>query len=163
MPQNVLFLCTGNSARSIMAEALLNALGGGRFKAYSAGSRPVGRVHALAIELLNKHGYDTAGARSKSWDEFTIKGAPKMAYVITLCAEESDATCPIFPGRAVRAHWPVADPAATSGNADATRRAFLEALGIIRRRIQRFTGLPFESVDGPALEGLIAEIGTETA
>ncbi len=162
MPQNVLFLCTGNSARSIMAESLLNALGGGRFRAHSAGSRPLGRVHPLAVELLNKHGYDTAGARSKSWSEFTGKNAPPLAYVITLCDMEQ-ADCPVFPGRAVRAQWPTPDPAMTAGPADATRAAFLATLGALRRRVQRFTGLPFESVDPVALTGLLAEIGTETA
>jgi len=146
-----------------MAESLLNSLGGGRFRAYSAGSRPVGRVHPLAIELLNKHGYETAGARSKSWSEFTARGAPRLDYVITLCDGDSERECPAFPGRAVRAHWPIADPAATSGSADATRAAFLEALGMLRRRVQRFTGLPFESVDPAALGNLLHEIGAETA
>ena len=161
MATQVLFLCTRNSARSIMAEAMLNALGGGRFKAYSAGSEPLGRVHPLAIELLNRHGYDTTGARSKDWSEFTRANAPHLDYVISLCDESAEEGCPVFPGTPVRAHWPISDPAAVQGSADVQRRAFLESLGDLRRRVQRFTGLPFESIDARVMGSLVQEIGSD--
>jgi len=156
---NVLFLCTGNSARSIMAEAILSALGGGRFRAFSAGSHPTGRVNPFALELLEKNGYSTQALRSKAWDEFTGPKAPPIDFVITVCDAAASEACPIFPGRAVKAHWGVADPAAVEGSDDDKRRAFGEAFAILRRRIQRFTGLPFESVDKTAMKGVLAEIG----
>ena len=159
MVPTVLFLCTGNSARSIMAEVLLKSLGGGRFRAFSAGSHPKGRVHPLAIETLARQGYDTAGVRSKDWSEFSKAGAPAVDFVITLCDEAAGEPCPLFPGRAVRAHWGIDDPARVQGSAEDRRRAFRDALVAIRRRVQAFTGLPFESVDPRALQSLIAEIG----
>ncbi|MEO5693457.1 MAG: arsenate reductase ArsC [Usitatibacter sp.] len=158
---HVLFLCRRNSARSIMAESMLNALGGGRFKAYSAGSEPLGRVHPLAIELLNRHGYDTAGARSKDWSEFTGPQAPRLDYVISLCDESAELACRVFGGKPVRAHWPIADPAVVQGSADSQRQAFLRALSSLRRRVQRFTGLPFESIDGQVMGSLVQEIGSD--
>ena len=142
-----------------MAESLLNALGGGRFKAYSAGSDPLGRVHPLAIEILNRNGYATTGARSKDWDEFTGKRAPRMDFVVSLCDGSAEEACPVFPGGPVRVHWPIPDPAAMQGSAEAQRRAFAEVLGDLRRRVQRFTALPFESVDTRALAGMVQEIG----
>jgi arsenate reductase len=156
---NVLFVCTGNSARSIMAEALLNAMGAGRFKAYSAGSHPRGRIHPAALETLARNRIDTMGLRSKDWTEFTRRGAPRMDFVITLCDAAAGEPCPAFPGRFVRAHWGLPDPAAVEGSEQAEQRAFLDALSILRRRIQRFTGLPFGSVDPMALEAQLAEIG----
>jgi arsenate reductase len=158
---NVLFLCTGNSARSIMAEGILNALGGGRFRGYSAGSHPSGRVNPIALELLAKDGYPTQGVRSKSWDEFTGPKAPRIDFVVTVCDNAAHEACPIFPGRPVAAHWGVADPAAAQGNDDDKRRAFRAAFDILRRRVQRFTGLPFESVDKLALRGAMREIAEE--
>jgi arsenate reductase len=161
MVQNVLFLCRANSARSIMAEALLNHLGGGRFRAYSAGNDPSGRVHPLAVELLNRHGCDTTGVRSKPWTEFSARGAPRLDYVITLCDVVAFEACPIFSGRPVHAHWSIADPSLAAGSIDDRRQAFLEALEAIRRRVQRFTALPFESVDRHALKALITGVGVE--
>ena len=159
MIPTVLFLCTGNSARSIMAEVLLRSLGGGRFRSFSAGSQPRGRVHPLAIETLSKQGYDPSGVRSKDWDEFSAVGSPPIDFVITLCDDAAGEPCPLFPGRAVRAHWGLEDPARAQGSAEEQRRAFRDALAIIRRRVQAFTGLPFDSVDPRALQSLIAEIG----
>jgi arsenate reductase len=161
MVQNVLFLCRTNSARSIMAEALLNQLGGSRFRAYSAGNDPLGRVHPLAIEQLKRHGCDTTGVRSKAWTEFSSRGAPRLDYVITLCDVLAFEACPIFPGRPVHAHWSIADPVLVPGTAEEQRGAFLDAFTAIRRRVQRFTGLPFESVDRHALKGLVTGVGIE--
>lgn len=158
-PVNVLFLCTANSARSIIAESLLNGLGGGRFRAFSAGSVPSGRVNPIAIEVLAKNGYSTQGARSKDLKEFTRSGAPSIDFVITLCDAAAGESCPVFQGRPVRAHWSVGDPAAVEGSDAERRRAFDEVLGILRRRVQSFTSLPFESTDKLALKGLVHEIG----
>ena len=158
-PVNVLFLCTANSARSIIAEALLNGLGGGRFRGYSAGSAPSGRVNPLAIEVLAKNGYSVQGVRSKDVGEFTRDGAPSVDFVITLCDTAAGESCPIFRGRPVQAHWGVKDPAAVEGSDAEKRRAFAEVLNVLRRRVQNFTGLPFESVDKLALKDLVHEIG----
>ncbi len=158
-PIHVLFLCTGNSARSIIAESLLNALGGGRFRAYSAGSHPTGRVNPFALEVLIRDGYRVEGVRSKGWEEFTGPKAPRIDFVITVCAAAAGEACPVFPGRPVAAHWGVTDPAAVDGSDEDKRRAFRETLGILRRRVQSFTGLPFESTDRRALKGAMAEIG----
>lgn len=159
MPYNVLFLCTANSARSIMAESILNALGGGRFRAFSAGSHPSGHVHPLALDLLARNGYPTSGVRSKSWGEFTSPGAPAIDFVITVCDASAVEVCPVFPGRPVSAHWGVPDPASASGSDLDKRRAFAEVLGTLRRRVQNLTSLPFDSVDKIALRGQLREIG----
>lgn len=158
-PVHVLFLCTGNSARSIIAEALLNGLGGGRFRGFSAGSHPLGRVNALALEVLARNGIATEGARSKSWDEFARPGAPRIDFVITVCGNAAGEVCPVFPGKPVSAHWGVPDPAAVEGTDEEKRQAFRHTLEVMRRRVQRFTSLPFESTDKRALKGAMAEIG----
>jgi arsenate reductase (thioredoxin) len=158
---NVLFLCTGNSARSIIAESVLNSLGGGRLRAFSAGSHPTGRVNPLAIELLEKQGYGTRGARSKSWDEFAAPGAPAIDFVITVCDAAAGAACPLFPGHPTAAHWGVPDPAAVEGTPEERRAAFRAALDVLRRRIQRFTSLPFDSLDQRALQAMMREIATD--
>ena len=157
---NVLFLCTGNSARSIIAESLLNALGGGRFRAFSAGSHPKGEVHPLAIEVLSRGGYPTLEARSKSWDEFARPGAPALDFVITVCDNAAAETCPVFPGRPVSAHWGMPDPAAVGGSAADQRDAFRDTLREMRRRVQQFTSLPFGSTDQQALRGMMQAIAS---
>ena len=161
MAYNVLFLCTANSARSIMAESLLNALGGARFRAFSAGSRPSGRVNPIAVEVLAANGYPVSGVRSKAWDEFARPGATPIDFVITVCDAAAGEACPVFPGRPVTAHWGVADPAAVTGNEEEKRRAFVAVLGTLRRRIQTLTSLPFDSVDKIALRSQLREIGRE--
>lgn len=158
---NVLFLCTANSARSIIAESLLNSLGGGRFRAFSAGSAPSGRVNPIALEALVMNGYSVQGVRSKDMKEFTRSGAPPIDFVITLCDAAAGESCPVFQGRPVRAHWGVKDPAAVEGSDVEKRQAFLDVLGILRRRVQTFTSLPFESIDKLALKGLVHEIGAQ--
>jgi len=158
-PVNVLFLCTGNSARSIIAEAVLNKLGGGRFRAFSAGSRPVGHVNPLTLEVLANGGYPIAGLRSKGWVEFTAPSTPKFDFVVTVCASAASEACPVFPGAAVLAHWDLRDPAAVEGTQEVKRRAFEETLAILARRVQHFMGLPFESVDAKALRSQVEEIG----
>lgn len=158
-PVNVLFLCTANSARSIIAECLLNSLGGGRFRGFSAGSAPSGRVNPIAIEVLVQNGYSVSGVRSKDMDEFTRPGAPAMDFVITLCDSAAGESCPAFPGHPVRTHWSVMDPVAERGSDAERRRAFADVLGILRRRVQNFTSLPFESIDKIALKGMVHEIG----
>jgi arsenate reductase len=155
---NVLFLCTGNSARSIMAESILNALGGGRFRAFSAGSRPLGHVHPLALELLAHEGYPIIGARSKGWEEFVGRDAPAIDFVITVCDAAANESCPVFPGRAVKAHWGVPDPAAATGSDWEKRAVFHAAMSLLRRRIQSFTSLPFDSLGPPVLEIALREI-----
>lgn len=150
-PYTVLFLCTANSARSIMAESLLNALGGGRFRALSAGSHPSGRVNPLAAELLARGGYPTAGLRSKSWEEIARPGAPAIDFVITVCDDAAAEVCPVFPGRPVSAHWGLADPAAVAGTEEERRAAFASTLAILRKRIQHLTSLPLDSYDRAAI------------
>jgi arsenate reductase len=135
MTLNVLFLCTGNSARSILAEAYLNSQGRGRFRAFSAGSRPNGKVNPFALELLGKRGLGTDGLRSKSWDEFAAPDAPKLDYVITVCDNAAGETCPLWPGQPITAHWGVADPAAAQGDDEAKREAFLKAFTELSQRI----------------------------
>jgi arsenate reductase len=158
-PVHVLFICTGNSARSIIAEALLNGLGGGRFRGFSAGSHPLGRVNPFALEVLARNGIDTEGLRSKSWEEFSRPGAPRIDFVITVCGNAAGEACPVFPGKPVSAHWGVPDPAAVEGADEDKRAAFRGTLEVMRRRVQRFTSLPFESTDRHALKGAMAEIG----
>ena len=152
MSSNVLFLCTGNSARSIMAEALLGVLGKDRFVAFSAGSHPAGRVQPLAVELAAKLGYPREKLRSKSWDEYAGPGAPVMDFVITVCDEAAGEVCPIWPGQPIAAHWGVADPARVEGDEHQRRAAFREAFLILRRRIELFLALPIDKLDRLARE-----------
>jgi arsenate reductase (thioredoxin) len=158
-PFNVLFLCTGNSARSILAEVTLNATGGGRFKAYSAGSFPNGRVNPVAIELLKSKGLPTEGLRSKSWDEFAQPGAPFIHFVFTVCDQAAVETCPVWPGKPMTAHWGVPDPAAVEGSDDVKCRAFQDAFITLQRRISLFTALPFETLQGMTLKAQLDAIG----
>jgi arsenate reductase len=159
----VLFLCTGNSARSILAEALLNSLGQGRFRAHSAGSHPTGRVNPFALELLGKHRLSVEGLRSKSWDEFAQPGAPALDFVFTVCDSAAGEVCPIWPGQPITAHWGVEDPAAVEGNDEAKWRAFLNAFQILGNRIRIFASLRLESLDRLALDSKLREIGKLTA
>jgi arsenate reductase (thioredoxin) len=159
-PFNVLFLCRGNSARSIMAEAILNGLGRGKFKAFSAGSRPVGRVNPLALELLEKNRLPIQSLRSKDWTEFSQPEAPFMHFVFTVCDQAAAEMCPVWPGQPMTAHWGVHDPAAVEGNEEHKRKAFLKAYTDLYRRISLFTVLPFEKLDRLALKAKLDEIGT---
>lgn len=156
---NVLFLCTGNSARSILAEACLNREGRGRFTAYSAGSHPKGEVHPMAIELLKRANYDTAGLRSKSWDEFAAPGAPKMDFVFTVCDSAAAEACPVWPGQPMTAHWGVPDPAAVEGSDTEKALAFAEAYRMLNNRISIFVNLPITSLDRLALQKRLTDIG----
>ncbi|MCX7897805.1 MAG: arsenate reductase ArsC [Rhodocyclaceae bacterium] len=158
-PLNVLFLCTGNSARSILAEALLNAMGGGRFRAYSAGSHPTGRVNPYAIELLRQQGLPTEGLRSKGWEEFSALDAPVLDFVFTVCDAAAGEACPIWPGQPITAHWGVPDPAAVEGDEDAKRKAFFLAYSQLKKRIAQFVELPFDELDRVALLRRLEEIG----
>ena len=156
-PFNVLFLCTGNSARSIIAECLLNQWGRGRFVGYSAGSYPKGKVHPLALDLLKDMRVATAGLRSKSWDEFAVPGAPPMDFVFTVCDDAAGEVCPIWPGQPMTAHWGIADPAAVTGSEQAQRAAFRTTFSELDSRIRTFTSLPILSLDRIKLkEGLDA-------
>jgi protein-tyrosine-phosphatase len=159
MTYNVLFLCTGNSARSIIAESVLNSLGGGRLRAFSAGSHPTGRVNPLAIELLEKQGYGTRGARSKSWDEFAAPGAPALDFVFTVCDKAAGEVCPAWPGQPMTAHWGVEDPAAFGGPAEKQRELFRNVLVQLSRRIELFLCLPLEKIDRLSLQARITAIG----
>ena len=154
---NVLFLCTGNSARSILAEALLNHWGRGRFRAFSAGSFPRGQVHPLAIELLQWTNLPTEGLRSKSWDEFAAPDAPPIDFVITVCDDAAGETCPVWPGHPITAHWGIPDPAKVEG--DGQRDAFVQALIYMRNRISLFLALSHENLDRLALQGRVRDIG----
>jgi arsenate reductase len=156
---NALFLCTGNSARSILAEAILNRLGEGRIRAYSAGSHPQGRVHPMALELLEARGHDISGLRSKSWSEFEGDDAPALDFVFTVCDNAANEVCPIWPGHPMTAHWGVADPAAFEGSEEEQRRVFSRTYMELHRRIELFTCLPIESLDRLALTARLEEIG----
>ena len=156
---NVLFLCTGNSARSIMAEVLLNAVGKTRFKAYSAGSHPKGHVHPFALELIEKNRLPTAGLRSKGWDEFAQPGAPEMHFVFTVCDNAAGEVCPVWPGQPMTAHWGIPDPAAFEGPEEEERRAFFAAYSQLAQRISIFVNLPLTSLDRLALQKKLDEIG----
>jgi arsenate reductase len=158
--RNVLFLCTGNSARSIMAEALLNRRGRGRFRAFSAGSVPKGEVHPLAIATLQRSGLPTAGLRSKSWNEFAPADAPPMHFVFTVCDNAAAEVCPIWPGHPTTAHWGIEDPAAVTGSDDAKALAFAKAFDELDTRIERFTALPLDILDRATLQKRLDEIGT---
>lgn len=157
---NVLFLCTGNSARSIMAEVLLNHLGRGRFRAHSAGSHPNGRVNPFSIATLESFGLPTQGLRSKSWDEFAAPGAPPIDFIITVCDNAAGEACPVWPGRPQTAHWGVEDPAAVEGPEAKKRAAFRDAATILRRRIELFLALPLAKLDERSLRTRLREIGT---
>ena len=156
---NVLFLCTGNSARSILAEAYLNSAARGRFVAYSAGSHPAGKVNPFAIDLLEKNRLPTQGLRSKNWDEFAAPGAPKMDFVFTVCDNAAGEVCPIWPGQPITAHWGVADPAAVVGSDEAKRKAFLRAFTELSTRINLLLALPIEKLERTALKRKLDQIG----
>ncbi len=160
MTRNVLILCTGNSARSVLAEASLNDLGRGRFRAFSAGSQPSGRVNPFALELLAARGHSIDRLRSKSWDEFAAPGAPVMDFIITVCGNAAGETCPSWPGHPATAHWGVEDPAAVQGSDDGKRAAFLTAYSILRRRIERLLALPLDTLNAPAIKAHLIEIGS---
>ena len=157
---NVLFLCTGNSARSIIAEAILNREGAGRFKAYSAGSKPTGDVHPFAIDLLKKLNHDVSDAASKSWDVFAQDDATAMDFVFTVCANAAGETCPIWPGAPMSAHWGVPDPAAVEGTESERRLAFAEAYRMLSNRISIFVNLPISSIDSLVLQERLDKIGS---
>jgi protein-tyrosine-phosphatase len=157
--RNVLFLCTGNSCRSIMAECALNRLGQGRFRAFSAGSHPTGRVHPLAIDLLRQLNYPTGGLRSKDWSEFAEEDAPVMDFVFTVCDNAAGEVCPVWPGQPVTAHWGFADPAAFEGSEAGTHAFFADVYGQIERRISVFVSLPFEALNRLALKRRLDELG----
>ena len=159
---NVLFLCTGNSARSVIAECVLNRVGEGRFAAYSAGSHPKGVVHPCAIELLKEHGWDTARLRSKSWDEFAGPTAPKMDFVFTVCGSAAAEVCPVWAGHPTTAHWGVTDPAAVFGDERRIRSAFAQTLRQLTQRIRTFVDLPLGSLDPDDLRKRLGEIGNRT-
>lgn len=156
---NVLFLCTGNSARSILAECILNREGRGRFQAFSAGSQPKGQVHPFALELLKKMNYPTAGLRSKNWDEFAVPGAPKLDFVFTVCDNAASEVCPIWPGQPMSAHWGVPDPAAAEGTEAERHLAFADAYRMLNNRISVFASLPLHSLDRLTLQKRLDEIG----
>jgi arsenate reductase len=158
-PFNVLFLCTGNSARSIMSEVMMNAMGAPRFRAFSAGSHPTGRVNPFALELLQKNRLPTEGLRSKDWDEFARPGAPELDFVFTVCDSAAGEVCPIWPGQPITAHWGVPDPAAVEGTDEEKRRAFFKAYSTLQNRIQLFLSLPLAKLDRVALTQRLKEIG----
>jgi arsenate reductase len=156
---NVLFLCTGNSARSILAEAYLNSAGKGKFTGYSAGSHPAGKVNPLALELLQKNRLPTTGLRSKNWDEFARPDAPKLDFIFTVCDNAAGESCPVWPGQPVTAHWGVADPAAVTGSEQERRKAFLRAFTELSARINLLLALPVEKLDRLTLKRKVDEIG----
>ena len=158
-PYNVLFLCTGNSARSIMAEAILNKLGSGKFRAYSAGSQPKGRVHPEAVQLLRALGYDTSGFRSKSWSEFADPGAPLLDFVFTVCDNAAGEVCPVWLGQPMTALWGLPDPAEAKGNAAEIALAFKDTYRMLNQRIGVFASLPLRSLDQLSLQKKLREIG----
>ena len=155
--RNVLILCTGNSARSILAEALLNREGAGRFRAFSAGSRPRGEVHPMALEVVRAHGLPTGGLRSKSWDELAQPGAPPLDLIITVCGNAAGEACPIWPGQPMTAHWGIPDPARVEG--EGQRAAFESAFRQLEQRIDRFLALPLDNLDAAELKIRLEEIG----
>ena len=158
-PFNVLFLCTGNSARSILAEAILNKVGAGKFQAFSAGSQPKGQVHPEARKLLQSLGYDTRGFRSKSWNEFAKPGAPALDFVFTVCDNAAGEACPLWPGQPMTAHWGIPDPAAATGSAAEISLAFKDAYRMLSQRIGVFAALPLRSLDRMSLQAKLKDIG----
>jgi arsenate reductase len=158
-PYNVLFLCTGNSARSIMAEAVLNRAGQGKFRAFSAGSQPKGQVHPYTLDLLRKMHFDVSNVRSKSWLEFAQPDAPKLDFVFTVCDNAANETCPVWPGQPMTAHWGVPDPAAATGSEAEIRYAFADALRMLTNRINIFVSLPLDKLDRLSLQKRLDDIG----
>jgi arsenate reductase len=158
---NVLFLCTGNSARSIMAERLMDHWGKGRFRACSAGSHPTGNVNPLAVEVLTKARLPIEGLRSKSWDEFATPSGPDLDFVFTVCDQAAGEMCPVWPGRPVTAHWGIPDPAAVTGSDQQRRHAFREAFRVLENRIKLFASLPIDKLDKLALTNKVREIGKD--
>lgn len=158
---NVLFLCAGNSARSILAEAMLNRDGQGRFRAFSAGSHPKGQPHPLALQVLEETDYPSHGLRSKSWDEFAAPGAPPLDFVFTVCDNAAGEACPLWPGQPVTAHWGIEDPAAVAGTEIAQKTAFVTAQRYLKNRIAAFVALPLASLDQVALTSKVREIGQQ--
>jgi protein-tyrosine-phosphatase len=158
-PFNVLFLCTGNSARSILAEAILNKAGAGKFQAFSAGSQPKGQVHPEARKLLQSLGFDTRGFRSKSWNEFAKPGAPALDFVFTVCDNAAGEACPLWPGQPMTAHWGIPDPAAATGSAAQVSLAFKDAYRMLSQRIGIFAALPLRSLDRMSLQAKLRDIG----
>jgi arsenate reductase (thioredoxin) len=158
-PLNVLFLCTGNSARSIMAEAILTKLGSGKFQAYSAGSQPRGQVHPETVRLLESLGHDTSGFRSKSWSEFAKSGAPALDFAFTVCDNAAGETCPVWPGQPMSAHWGIPDPAEAKGSRAEIALAFKDAYRMLFQRIGIFTALPLPSLDQISLQNKLRDIG----
>ena len=156
---NVLFLCTGNSARSILAEALLRAEGRGGFRSYSAGSHPTGTINPFALELLQKNHLPSEGLRSKSWDEFAMPGAPRFDFIFTVCDNAAGEVCPVWPGQPMTAHWGVPDPAAVEGSDADKRKAFAEASRRLLERIRAFVSLPLEKLDRLSLQRQLNELG----
>ncbi|MFI0845560.1 arsenate reductase ArsC [Mesorhizobium sp. IMUNJ 23232] len=156
---NVLFLCTGNSARSIIAEAILNRVGAGKFKAFSAGSHPKGEVHPYALQLLKTLNHDTSFARSKDWNKFAVPGAPEMNFVFTVCDNAANESCPVWPGQPMTAHWGVPDPAAVEGTEAEKHLAFADTYRMLNNRISIFTSLPMNTLDKLALQKRLDEIG----
>lgn len=161
LPLNVLFLCTGNSARSVMAESLLNGLGRGRFRAHSAGSRPTGVVNRFARELLEASKLPVDGLRSKSWNEFAAPDAPRFDFVFTVCDHAAAEPCPVWPGQPVTAHWGIRDPARVDGDVEAKQRAFFQAFKELQMRVMLFVNLPLEHLDRAALKRRLDEIGND--
>jgi len=159
-PFNVLFLCTGNSARSIMAEAILNREGRGHFRAHSAGSQPKGAPHPFTLDLLHKLNFDVRGFRSKSWNEFSGRNAPPLDFVFTVCDNAANEVCPVWPGQPMTAHWGIPDPAAVEGDEARVDAAFRDAFQLLQRRIELFANLPVKSLDRMALQKRLDEIGT---
>jgi protein-tyrosine-phosphatase len=162
-PLNVLFLCTHNSARSIIAECVINRLGNGRFKGFSAGSQPSGRVHPYAMQLMNQLNYDTRDLRSKSWEEFAVAGAPQLDFVFTVCDDAANETCPVWPGQPMSAHWGLPDPSAAVGSESERRLAFADTHRMLYQRIGIFTNLPLSSLDHLSLQRQLDDIGLTKA
>ncbi len=158
-PFNVLFLCTHNSARSVIAEAILNKIGGGKFRGYSAGSQPRGQVNPNTIKLLNSLGYETSKFTSKSWNDFTRPGAPQFDFIFTVCDDAAGESCPVWPGKPATAHWGIADPSAVKGSEVEVAQAFQEAYRYLHKRLEVFVALPFASLDQLSLQSKLKDIG----
>lgn len=158
---NVLFICTGNSARSILAEGLMNHYGANRFNAHSAGSHPTGEVNPFALQALQKFGIETDGFRSKNWDEFSRDGAPELDFVFTVCDKAAGEVCPLWPGQPLTAHWGVADPAAVEGSDEQKQQAIRDAAVTLKRRIELFLSLPLAKLDAVALKKAVSDIGKQ--